>query len=291
MYGYIYKTTNIVNNKIYVGKKTKSEFDPSYKGSGKLLKLAFEKYGWENFKVEFLCPCFSLKELNAEERFLISYFNARDPKVGYNRAEGGDGGDTRNWLTDEEIELWKRHISEGITGENNPFYGKHHDLQAKARISEAMTSNWNDPDYQAHMHEVRLGNQNASDLIWGYKSGVNRRIHPSLVAEFQLKGWKLGCSPESTEKKRQASLGRKNNLDKVRIHKGDQGRMVDKSALQKYLSSGWELGMSPTSVFKRKGQKAPPDRRYNLICRCCGRQFLGTSSRSKLCHNCKEVHN
>ena len=46
----IYKTTNLVNGKIYIGKDKNN--NPSYLGSGKILKLAIKKYGKENFTKE-----------------------------------------------------------------------------------------------------------------------------------------------------------------------------------------------------------------------------------------------
>ena len=39
----IYKTTNLINKKIYVGKDKKE--NPNYFGSGKILSLAIKKYG------------------------------------------------------------------------------------------------------------------------------------------------------------------------------------------------------------------------------------------------------
>lgn len=59
MYGYIYLTTNLINERKYIGQHTSSEFDPNYKGSGKILWQAINKYGWDNFSVRMLCPCFS----------------------------------------------------------------------------------------------------------------------------------------------------------------------------------------------------------------------------------------
>ena len=44
----IYKTTNLVNGKIYIGKDKYN--NPKYLGSGKILKLAINKYGKGNFR-------------------------------------------------------------------------------------------------------------------------------------------------------------------------------------------------------------------------------------------------
>lgn len=45
MYGYIYQTTNLINNKIYIGQHHSDVFDESYKGSRKLILRAIKKYG------------------------------------------------------------------------------------------------------------------------------------------------------------------------------------------------------------------------------------------------------
>jgi len=48
---YVYKTTNIVNNKIYIGVHISNniENDP-YLGSGNLLLKSISKYGYDKFK-------------------------------------------------------------------------------------------------------------------------------------------------------------------------------------------------------------------------------------------------
>lgn len=91
MFGYIYKTTNLVNGKIYIGQKKSETFIESYKGSGKLLLKALKKYGKDNFKSDIICWVESKKELDTIERDLIKKLNSRDPDVGYNLAEGGEG--------------------------------------------------------------------------------------------------------------------------------------------------------------------------------------------------------
>lgn len=55
---YIYKITNLINGKSYIGKKKHKESDTpleeSYMGSGRLIKEAVAKYGKDNFKKEII---------------------------------------------------------------------------------------------------------------------------------------------------------------------------------------------------------------------------------------------
>lgn len=88
----IYKTTNLINGKFYIGKDIKN--DPTYLGSGILLNKAIHKYGIKNFNKEILEECNNKKELAERERYWIDMLNANDRSIAYNIAEGGLGGDT-----------------------------------------------------------------------------------------------------------------------------------------------------------------------------------------------------
>lgn len=63
----VYKTTNLINGKIYVGKD--ESMKPHYIGSGYILKKAIKKYGKENFKKDILESCSSREELGEKERY------------------------------------------------------------------------------------------------------------------------------------------------------------------------------------------------------------------------------
>lgn len=92
-YGYVYKTTNTLNNKVYIGQKHSSVFlGDQYLGSGKLIQRAIVKYGKDNFTVELLCFCDSKKSLDNCEIEYIKKYNSTDLTVGYNIAKGGQGG-------------------------------------------------------------------------------------------------------------------------------------------------------------------------------------------------------
>lgn len=66
----IYKTTNLVNGMIYIGKKSQ-DYD-TYLGSGLLLKRAIAKYGKDNFKKEIIDTAQTIDELNEKE--ILDFF-------------------------------------------------------------------------------------------------------------------------------------------------------------------------------------------------------------------------
>lgn len=102
---YIYKITNTINNKIYIGKSTDSRNHKkiSYYGSGLLIGRAIEKYGISNFTKEIIDECLNNDELCEREMYWILHYNSTDKSVGYNITSGGDGGDTMSNHPDANI--------------------------------------------------------------------------------------------------------------------------------------------------------------------------------------------
>lgn len=89
MYGYIYKTTNLLNGKIYVGQRKSKEFIKSYYGSGTLIRKSIEKYGKENFSVELIDFAMSADELDEKEIWYIKKLKSKHTYGNYNLADGG----------------------------------------------------------------------------------------------------------------------------------------------------------------------------------------------------------
>lgn len=96
--GYIYKITNLLNGKIYIGKSTRCDdyHLEMYFGSGLAIHAAIEKYGRTNFKKEILQFLMfnDEKRLDVLERWYISCNDAMNPAKGYNLSLGGEGGTT-----------------------------------------------------------------------------------------------------------------------------------------------------------------------------------------------------
>ena len=113
---YIYKITNLVNGKTYIGQHKYKKLNDRYMGSGKLIKLAIKKYGIENFKkdiIEFNIPTLELAN-DFEQMYIL--FERTKGKAEYNIADGGAG--VHGYHPSEE----QRHIisiktKEGMTEE------------------------------------------------------------------------------------------------------------------------------------------------------------------------------
>lgn len=125
----IYKITNSVNNKVYIGKTICDKDD--YFGSGVLIKQAIKKYGLDKFAKEIIDTANSIEELNNKEKYWIAYFNSCDLNLGYNIGLGGDGGDLfSNNPNKEAIRL-----KYSKPKEKNPMFGKHHNNESINKIS------------------------------------------------------------------------------------------------------------------------------------------------------------
>jgi group I intron endonuclease len=153
----IYKTTNLVNGKFYIGKHQTKNLDDGYIGSGKLLRRAVKKYGIENFHKEILHVCESEKQMNVLEKILV----VPDLELNYNLCDGGKGGfgflnktGLNNKGKDQKIIGQK--ISKALKGKVFPhmadkmkerhksglvrydtFTGRKHSEETKRKISEA----------------------------------------------------------------------------------------------------------------------------------------------------------
>jgi group I intron endonuclease len=119
-FGYIYKTTDLQNGKIYIGLRS-GDFDPSYFGSGKLIKQRIKNQGLIGLQVEMLQTAESKDELERLEKNYIADAKRLMPRERiYNITAGGQGT-----------------FGVNHTGSNNPMFGRNHSEETKRKISIA----------------------------------------------------------------------------------------------------------------------------------------------------------
>ena len=135
MYGYIYLTTNLINERKYIGQHKSPSFDKSYLGSGTLIRNAIIKYGKENFNVELLEECSNAEELNLREAYYIDLYECVTSKDYYNLIPGGygqhdDSGDL----------ISKSHKGRRAWNKDIPMSQEQKDRISKTKKSQHLTS-------------------------------------------------------------------------------------------------------------------------------------------------------
>jgi group I intron endonuclease len=122
----IYRITNLINNKVYVGQtiqKIERRLRQHLRDSKNLklkfpIYLAMRKYGIKNFICETICVCSNIKELNNKETFFILKYRSNEKKFGYNCDTGG-----KNKIPNKET---RKKYSKRSSGKKNGMYGKKH---------------------------------------------------------------------------------------------------------------------------------------------------------------------
>lgn len=198
MYGYVYKTTNLVNGKIYIGQKKSEEFlNNQYLGSGRLLKLAIECYGKENFDIELLEECYSKQQLNDRERFYIKEYKSQDRSIGYNIVGGGESGAGSNgydWFNNGVKETRCKTCPTGWVPGRLPM-----SEECKQHISEAHKGKSLSEETREKLRQVK------------HPSGENHHNygkHLSKETREKIGKSKENISDETREKLRQSRLGK-----------------------------------------------------------------------------------
>ena len=150
-YGIVYKATNVLNGKGYVGQTTrnfqsyiKEHFNKARRHEYKTRYFyrAIRKYGQDAFKWEILCECYSAADLSIKEQEFIQQFNTCGAG-GYNMNEGGE-----QYRYERTYDKGDRFCSKG-------FEGKTHTTENKQFFSNNMKEKWNDPTWRRNQSSIK----------------------------------------------------------------------------------------------------------------------------------------
>jgi hypothetical protein len=135
-YHYIYKITNVLNDKYYIGLHSTDDLDDGYFGSGKKLVKSIKRYGKENFKKEILEFLSNRSSLIEREEEIINEDLLKD-LLCMNVVMGGNfvpyEACRRGGLTATK-NGWKKGKYKIRRGKDASFFGKHHTKEYKKMI-------------------------------------------------------------------------------------------------------------------------------------------------------------
>lgn len=166
MEGIIYKITNKVNGKSYIGQTRYTiEFrwkQHQHKNDNTYFHNAIHKYGIENFSIEILEKC-NIEDLNSREIFYIAKYDTF--KNGYNLTIGGDGN--RKLLLDDSYSEIKELYLSGFSSNKIATLYK----VDKASIVKILKS----LDVKIRSNKLNINHQEFLELVQDYQSGYSLR--------------------------------------------------------------------------------------------------------------------
>ena len=202
-YHFIYKTTNLVNNKFYVGMHSTDNLEDGYFGSGKIVHYSVNKHGIENHKVEILEFLPSREELKKREAEVVNEELLSDPLC-MNLKFGGEGGwdhvnDGSGKCQSDAGKIggkscWEQHRENltTITAKNlaetrkskdwnsRSFLGKRHSEETKNKIREQCSEN-------------SRGEKNSQfDTCWIFNEVESKKVKKDDLQRWIDAGWNKG---------------------------------------------------------------------------------------------------
>lgn len=184
-YYLVYKITNNINNKTYIGCHKTKNLDDGYMGSGKVLKRAMAKYGTDNFSREILYTYDNAEDMLAREVELIASLIPD-----YNLHPGGNGG--WDYINKNRLNVF--------TGRKKAESNQKHRENAKQRLKELEVEYYRSPSTCQECNEILERSRRRNKYCSSSCSAIatNRRRYES--------GWRL--TQESRRKTAQTLMQR-----------------------------------------------------------------------------------
>ena len=216
MFYTIYKITNKINQKFYIGMHQTNNIEDNYMGSGLLIKRAINKYGEDNFDKEYLYIFDNFDDMVEKEIELITN-DLIESNQCYNLSLGGKGWST-NWNSVHSREKMLAGCKKG--GKNNII-----NLQ---KYNDKILS---DPILSAE-RSVKISKGNINRIFIHHDIlKICKSVKPDFLQSFLDDGWTIG--------KKYINTGTK---DFIWIKKEDKEKMIKSIDLEQYILLGWSKG-------------------------------------------------
>lgn len=163
MFYFIYKTTNLINGKYYIGQHKTKNINDGYLGSGTLFRYALKKYGKENFTREILAYAESAEQLNKLQAFYVNK-QVMEDQNSYNLMTGGYQNIQFSEQTKQKLRQimtgrtltadWKRKIGLGNKGKG---LGKKYSIETKNKMSFSHKGKSFSEQHKNNIRQARKG--------------------------------------------------------------------------------------------------------------------------------------
>lgn len=262
MYYYVYKVTNLQNNKYYIGVHQTKNINDGYLGSGKIIKQAVKRYGINMFKKDILHLCNTRKEMFQREREIVDEQILKDPLC-YNLILGGNdaykNGKCGVTQVNKARNLYKWvYINDGFvtTCIKSCEVEKYYKLgwkKGNLSLSQKAKGRKTTPQTKKKLSKTLTG----SYLL--HKCNIIKRVYSEKDLDKHLSsGWKRGMSDYIKDKRREGGKyknksGSKNSsFGKRLINNPKTGEHKRVSNFEEYIRNGWKLGWIQNKELRSK---------------------------------------
>ena len=198
----VYQTTNLINNKIYVGAHSTDDLTDDYCGSGTNINRAIEKYGRSSFKKDVLYIFETPEEMFSKEKEIVTPDFLKRSDV-YNIVEGGYGGYNKG-------STGLKHLHRLETNERCAVHPNAVDKMLQEGWKLGFVKAWNE------------------GKIYVHRDNKKKVIDSSELDIFLSNGWQRGLPKSPTQ-------------GKVWIHNPESGEysLCETNELLMKISNGW----------------------------------------------------
>ena len=201
-YHYIYKTTNIINNKFYIGMHSTDNLNDGYLGSGKRLWFSINYHGKDNHKIEILEFCDDRETLKNREKEIVNK-DLLNERLCMNLQLGGGGG----------------------------ILSKEHHQKMKKASSQYQKEKWKDQDYRDKIKKIISEN---------FKKGhIGRTKYDLFKGKKHTENTKLKIS--KSKKNKNIGVNN-SQYGTCWVSKDNKNIKIKKNELDQWLDKGWVKG-------------------------------------------------
>lgn len=251
-YNYFYKITNNINNHFYYGVHSTDNINDGYMGSGKRLRIAYEKYGMENFSKEILKFFKTQKEAYEYESEIVTE-SLTDLDACYNIKCGGYGGDvTKITVLDNDGKCLfinkndERFVNGGLHGVTHGRCVVYNPMTNKNECVSVTDERYVNKEVRGvTLGKMPMKDKNGKCFLIQKKEGLNLGYKPLWEGKHHSQESKNKMS--NTSKLRKNQVGEKNSqYGKKWVHIDNGGVIknvsIKKEELNTYLQNGYVIG-------------------------------------------------